>query len=92
MLSANRQIDDDDFDEWFSRFVEEKELTDKVFEINTDKGWNYIPIGVVQEYISQYDPIVKKAFRDKLVLIDFHDGNICHFLEYIASYIAGENE
>ena len=91
MLSANRKINDD-FDEWFSRFLEEKELTDKVFEFNTDKGWNYIPIGVIQEYISQYDPTVKKAVRDKLALIDFHNGNICHFLEYIVSYIAGEKE
>ena len=80
----------DEFDDWFSRFLEEKELVDKVLEINTDKGWNYIPIGVIQEYISHYDPIVKKAFRNKLTLIDFHDGNICHFLEYIASYIVGE--
>jgi len=90
MLSTNRHIDD--FDDWFSRFLEEKELVDKVFEINTNKGWNYIPMGVIQEYVSQYDPIVKNTFRGRLILIDFNNGNIYHFLEYIASYIAGENE
>ncbi|MBA7515042.1 hypothetical protein ES705_07080 [subsurface metagenome] len=75
------------FNEWFQTFLEEKELSDVVFEFENNAGWNYIPIEVIQEYLSFCNEEVQNKIKIDLVKTDFCNMNILKYLEYIAKGI-----
>ena len=43
-----------------------------------------LTVGVVNEFINRMESDTKKAMLDKLVMIDFNNGNILKFYEYLA--------
>lgn len=78
------------FNEWLDTFVEEKEIdVDRSFEVYADDGtWNLIPVGSVIEYIKQVGPDAQASIKDTFVKIDFANGDVYHFLEYMAAGMA----
>ena len=75
------------FDEWFDTFLEEKGIKDLVFEFEDNKCWNYLPIGVVIQFLSMCDEQTQQQIQTKLVKMDFCNMNVAHFLKYIAKGI-----
>ena len=68
--------------------LDEKGLSNLVTEFKNQFGWNYIPVQVIQEYLSCCTTEVQEKVRNKLVHIDFCNMSVSHFLEYIAKGIA----
>ena len=58
---------------------------DYVFSFDTDDFWGHhiIPMEVVIEFIDNLDPKTQKQIKDTLVMIDFKNGDILHYLEFI---------
>lgn len=82
------------FKNWFETFLSEKEIDgdSKVFEFTNKSGeWNYMPVGVVFEYILNSSPEDQKKIKDILVKIDFMNGDVFHFFKYIAKDIGDDN-
>ena len=77
-----------DFDIWFSTFLEEKALSELVLEFENDRQWNYFPIQVLQEYLNSSSTEFQDKIKTKLVQLDFYNQDIRNFLEYIANFIA----
>ncbi|MFX0057455.1 MAG: hypothetical protein ACFE8J_04065 [Candidatus Heimdallarchaeota archaeon] len=79
------------FKQWFETFLEEKglDLDNTVIEFTNDKGiWNYMTLGTIYEYILDLPHDIQDQFKEKIVIIDFHNGDIMHFFKYIANYIS----
>jgi len=77
------------FQKWLDTFVEEKEInTEKVFEFIINDTWNYMPLEVVLEFIKKLPDNQKAKIKDTIVIIDFSNGNIYHYFEYLAKGIA----
>lgn len=76
--------------EWLMRFVEEKNLdTDHVFEVEGSfYGTNYISLDCVLEAICNASQRDKEAIRKKIVMIDFHNGDVMDFFGYLAKAMA----
>ena len=76
------------FREWFDTFIEEKGL-DQVYQawdLQSPNGtWNHIDSEVVIEWIQNLeDPKIQYDIKDKIVKIDFLNGDVMHFFKYIA--------
>ena len=58
---------------------------DYVFTIDTDDFWGHhiIPMEVVIEFIDNLDTNTQTKIKDTLVMIDFKNGDILHYLEFI---------
>ena len=74
-----------EFNKWLDVFIEEKEIDlERVYEFTVNDVWNYMPIGVVIEFIKQRPDMTKQMIKDTLVKIDFLNGDIHDFLKYLA--------
>jgi hypothetical protein len=74
---------------WLDVFVEEKGINlERAFEFTTEDTWNYMPVGAVIEFIKNLPINQQIKIKNTLVIIDFKNGNVYHFLEYIAKGIA----
>ncbi len=73
------------FNVWLRTFIEEKglDLEGSVIEFEDHNGWNYIPLCVVVEFLEQLDTAMQHTIKTKIVQIDFHNGKMMHFFEYI---------
>jgi len=72
--------------DYLRRLLDEKGvLQDYVFTIDTDDYWGHhiIPMEVLIEFIDNMDPRTQTQIKQKLVLIDFKNGDVLHFLEFI---------
>ena len=78
------------FNEWLDTFIEEKELDlEHTFEKEGPVwGWNLIPLGVVVEHIKATSPAEQAQIKKIIVKIDFQNGDVMHFFDYLASAIA----
>lgn len=78
------------FDNWLDTFVEEKGIdTEYEFQVVGEyTGLNLIPVGCVIEYIKEQNEMNKAAVKDKLVQIDFHNGDVTDFFKYVAQFMA----
>jgi hypothetical protein len=78
------------FDTWLDTLIEEKGIdTESIeFEIEGESGLNIIPLGVVIEHIKITTKEEQKKIKDILVMIDFKNGDICHFFKHLAQAIA----
>ena len=58
---------------------------DYTFEIQSDGsfGNHYVPMEVVIEFIDSLEPPLQYVIQRKLRTIDFRNGDILHFLQYI---------
>ena len=81
---------DMDFTTWFETFIEEKQIDqDRLFEFVEGDRWHLIPVGVVVEFVREsMSPKDQAMVKDTLVRIDLHNGDVYHFLEYLAKGIA----
>ena len=67
--------------------LEEKGISlNHTFEIESDGvfGNHYVPMEVLIEFIDSLSPTIQGQIKTKLVMIDFKNGNILHFLEYLS--------
>ena len=78
------------FDTWLDTLIEEKGIdTESIeFEIEGESGTNFIPLGVVIEHIKITSKDEQKKIKNILVMIDFKNGDICHFFKHLAQSIA----
>ena len=51
-----------------------------------------MPIGVVIEFLGKIPQKIQQKIKSKIVLIDFKNGNILDFLEYIGKGITRQKE
>ena len=81
-------MDKGKFREWFDTFVEEKGLDQqyKVWNLESPNGtWNHIDSEVVIEFIQNVtDEQLQNDIKTNIVKIDFYNGDVFHFFEYIA--------
>ena len=79
------------FDTWIDTFIEEKgiDIESTVFEVEgQETGLNIIPLGVVIEHIKITSKQEQAKIKDILVMIDFKNGDICHFFKHLAQALA----
>lgn len=79
-----------DFNTWLETFIEEKGInTGRAFDFVNDNGvWNLIPLEVVIEFIKQLPKEQKNKIKTTIVKIDFMNGNVYHYFEYLAKGIS----
>lgn len=71
------------------RFFEEKEIPHKVFKVRDSQGLTHdIPNEVVIEHIAGTSPSEQRQIEGILRKIDFHAGDVNHFLEHLAKALA----
>ena len=77
------------YNKWLNTLVEEKELdVDHTFEVEGASGPNFIPLAVVIEHIKIATKREQDEIKNTLVLIDFANGDMMHFFNYLAKAIA----
>lgn len=77
------------FNRWLDCFVEEKGLdTEFVFEVPGLFDLNYIPLGCVIEAMKNAPVSEQVAIKNKVVKIDFANGDVMHFFRHMAQAIA----
>jgi hypothetical protein len=79
----------DNFNQWFDTFIQEKniDLSD-CFEIEGPSGTNHFSYEVIAELIKISPQHEKKNIKNVLVMIDFRNGDVKHFLKHLAKAIA----
>jgi hypothetical protein len=73
-----------EFETWFTTFIEEKGLSDITLEFEEKKSWNYLPISVLKEFLFSCNNEIQQKIKNKLVELDFCNMSIAHFLEHVA--------
>ena len=71
---------------YLQRLLSEKGISpNHTFIIKSDSifGENFVPLEVVVEFIESLDPNTQIQIKKTLIEIDFKNGNVLHFLEYI---------
>ena len=78
------------FEKWLDTLVEEKGLDlEHTFEHKGPVyGWNMIPLGCVIDQIKAFHPQTQQMTKKRLVEIDFKNGDVMHFFDYIAKKMA----
>lgn len=72
------------FNDWLDTLISEKGIDlEETFEIEN----NTMPYGVVIEHIKIANKTEREAIKKVLVMIDFKNGDIKHFLRHIAQAI-----
>lgn len=74
---------------FFYRFFEEKDIPDRVFDVEDSTGMSHsIPNSVVVEHIAQASRREQKQIEGILRKIDFANGDVNHFLKHMAGAVA----
>ena len=78
------------FNNWLDTFISEKGINrDHNLQAEGElTGWNLIPVEVVIEHLKITSPSEQAEAKSILVKIDFHNGDVMHFLQYLAEGIA----
>lgn len=77
-----------EFEKWFDTFIEEKGIeAEEMFSLDMSENWNLVQVGVVIEYIKNLPIENQEQTKEILVKIDFQNGDVRHFLKYIAKGI-----
>lgn len=77
------------FDTWLDTFLNEKNIDlEHDFEVQGESGLNIIPAGVVVEHIKIASAGEQEQIKNTLVMIDFKNGDVYHFLNHLAGAIA----
>ena len=80
---------------YITTLLNEKGISlEHTFEIESDGvfGNHYVPIAVLLEFIENLDKTLQDQIRVKLIKIDYHNGNVLHFLEYLTKMMIDTNE
>jgi len=74
---------------WINTLIEEKGLNiHTTIDVEGKSGLNIIPLGVVVEHILIAPQHEQNQIKNTLVKIDFHNGDVMHFLTFLAKAIA----
>lgn len=75
---------------YFRTLLEEKGISlETVLEVEgAEWGLNMIPVEVVVEFMEGSDIATQKKMRDNLMKIDFMNGDVMHFITYVAKFLA----
>lgn len=78
------------FTQWLNTFIDEKGIdTSHILSVQGPEwGENLIPVEVVLEHMRITTAAEQAAIKDMLVRIDFHNGNIMHYLAHLAQALA----
>lgn len=78
------------FNKWLDTLIEEKGIDlEEIIEVEgPEYGTNFIPVGVVVEHIKTTSPEEKEKIKNVIVLIDFKNGDVVHFLKHLAGALA----
>lgn len=78
------------YDRWLDTFIDERELDlDARFEVASPKGvMHSFSYGVIIEHIKITSRDEQEAIRRMIVKIDFHDGDIYHYLRHLGQALA----
>lgn len=73
------------FNKWFDTFIEEKEIdTGFTFEFDQAGMFHMVETAVVIDWVKKLDPETKAKIKNNFVKIDFMNGNVMHFMEFMA--------
>lgn len=72
------------FDNWLDTFIEEKEIPYANFKIEHAGNTHYIDNDQVIELMKQSTVQEQQQIKNIMVMIDFKNGDINHFLEHLA--------
>lgn len=70
---------------WLKLFFEEKALQSRLYEVQAADGVHLIGTETVIELIHQAPPNEQLTVMNVLTQIDFHNGNVHHFLNHLAA-------
>lgn len=73
---------------YLQTFFEEKEIRFEAWEIETNEETHFIDTDVVIEAIQQAPEQEQAFIADTLRKIDFHNGNVNHYLHHLAQCMA----
>jgi len=74
---------------WLETFLEEKGIDwETPIEVMGESGMNFMSVGIVAEHIFITTPEEKKAIKNKLIEIDFHNASVIDFFTFLAKKIA----
>ncbi len=75
---------------YFRTLLNEKGISlETVLEVEGKEwGVNFIPVEVVVEFMEGRDLATQKKMRDTLTKIDFQNGDVMHFINYVAGFLA----
>jgi hypothetical protein len=80
------------FNDWLDTFVDEKGLDpNHLFDFVVDGQAHIFALAVVIEYIKNVDRATKRTIKKNIVYIDFKNGDVMHFFEYMAKGIAQQH-
>lgn len=71
--------------QWLHTFLTEKQVDQQitfVFEVAGET--HYVPFEVVLEFIEHLPESLQQQIKEKLIGIDFRNGNVLRFFEYLA--------
>mgnify|MGYP001297475073 FL=1 len=73
------------FNKWFDTFIEEKGIdTGFTFEFDEAGMFHLVETAVVIDWVKKLDPETKAKIKNNFVKIDFVNGNVMHFMEFMA--------
>ena len=75
---------------YFRTLLNEKGISlDTTLEVEGKEwGMNFIPVECVIEFMEGRDIATQKKMRDTLTKIDFANGDVMHFIKYVAGFLA----
>jgi len=74
---------------YFDRFFDEKDIPYRIFDVTDSQGLNHcIPNEVVIEAIKGTSGAEKAKVEKTLRMIDFHNGDVNHYLAHLAKGLA----
>ncbi|GHT70881.1 hypothetical protein FACS1894110_23090 [Spirochaetia bacterium] len=77
------------FETWLDTLIEEKGIDlESRFEIEGASGTNSFDYAVIIETIKHTGKQEQAAIKNMLVMIDFRNGDICHYFRHLAQALA----
>ena len=78
-----------DFATWLDTFVDEKGIDpERRLIVEGSSGNNSIPVGCLVDAMKQAPRHEQEQIRNKIIQIDFHNGDVMDFFRHISSAIA----
>lgn len=73
-----------EFYKWLNTFIEEKELENEIYKIEHNGYIHYVQLNTVLDLIRISATEEKKKIKEKIIQIDFYNGDLHHFFRYLA--------
>ncbi len=70
---------------WPDTFLIEKQVDpETVFVLEVAGITHYVPFGVIREFVEHLPETLQVQVKDKLIRIDFLNGDVLHFFRHLA--------